>query len=424
MLWRNIKRSDLTRDTVWMLLGHGAQLPIRAVYFILIARSLGAGGYGAFIGVTALVGILAPFASLGSGNILIKNVARDRSVFQEYWGRTLLLTCSSGLILSILTLSLSKFILPGTIPFLLVVSVAIADLVFLALLNVSCQAFQGFQRLGMTSFLLILPNCTRLLALSVLILFKKPTPLDLGYVYLLSTGLAFLIAVYLVARELGKPVYTMRVLDSEIKEGLYFSVALCSHSIFNDIDKTILTRFATLEAAGIYAAAYRLIDVAFIPVRSLISASYARFFHSGIHGMRGTMALVGKLLPYAAAYGLAVSLLLFGGAPLLPFILGREYMEAIDALRWLSLLPFLKVLHYFPANALTGAGFQGLRTFCLLATAVFNVALNLWLVPKYSWKGSAWASLASDGMYAVIIWGAVLLKFRANSSVAFVNQQK
>ena len=404
-----------------MLLGHGAQLPIRAVYFILIARSLGAEGYGAFVGVTAFVSVLMPFASMGSGNILIKNVSRDHSTFPEYWGKTIFLTCSSGFLLSLLTLGLSTYILPATIPFLLVVSVAIADLIFLALLNVSCQAFQGFQRLGMTSFLLILPNCTRLLALVVLIIFKEPTPLDLGYIYLVSTGVAFLVGIYMVSARLGKFDRCRKVSFSEIKEGLYFSVAQCSHSIFNDIDKTILTRLASLEAAGIYAAAYRLIDVAFIPVRSIISASYARFFQSGIHGMRGTVTLVGKLLPLSAAYGLLVSLLIFWCAPLLPLILGSEFTEAIHALRWLSLLPFLKVLHYFPANALTGAGFQGLRSSLLVATAVLNVGLNLWLVPKYSWKGSAWASLACDSIYAVIIWGAVLYKLRANTTVALVN---
>jgi len=424
VLWGKIKRSELTCDTMWMLLGHGAQLPIRAVYFILIARALGAEGYGAFIGVTAFVSIIAPFASMGSGNILIKHVARDKSTFSKYWGRTIILTCSSGLILSVITAAISTFILPKTIPFLLVVSVAIADLIFLAMLNVSGQAFQGFQRLTMTSFLLVLPNLTRLLVLIILIMFKKPTPLDLGYIYLLSTGFAFLTAIYVVARELGKPAYPRKVFDGEIKEGLYFSVALSSHSIFNDIDKTILTRLATLEAAGIYAAAYRLVDVAFIPVRSLISASYARFFMSGVNGMRGTVSLVGKLLPYAAAYGLAASLLLFACAPLVPIVFGREFTEAIYALRWLSLLPLLKVLHYFPANALTGAGYQGLRSFCLVATALFNVALNLWLVPKYSWKGAAWASIASDSLYAVVIWGAVFWKLRADSTVALANQGK
>ncbi|HBA90107.1 MAG TPA: polysaccharide biosynthesis protein [Geobacter sp.] len=412
MFWNKLRKSELSRDTMWMLLGHGAQLPIRAVYFVLIARSLGAQGYGAFIGVTSLATMMAPFASMGSGNILIKHVASDRSEFARFWGRTILLTWSSGVILTIATAVLSLFILPPTIPFLLVVTVAIADLLFLSMLNVSAQAFQGFQRMTMTSFLLVLPNATRLLALVVLIAIKKPTPMDLGYVYLVSTGIAFLAGVYLVGRELGKAAYRGRILDAEVREGLYFSVALCSQSIFNDIDKTMLTRLSTLQAAGIYAAAYRLIDVAFIPIRSLISASYARFFQSGAQGMRGTVALVGKLLPVAAGYALAASLVLFVSAPLLPLVFGRDFAEATDALRWLALLPLLKVLHYFPANALTGAGFQGLRTACLVTTALFNVALNLWLVPTYSWKGSACASLASDGLYAVIIWVAVLWKLR------------
>ncbi|GAW65287.1 polysaccharide biosynthesis protein [Geoanaerobacter pelophilus] len=424
MLWDKIKKSELSRDTLWMLMGHGAQLPIRAVYFVLIARWLGAEGYGAFIGVTALVSVLAPFASMGSGNILIKHVARDRSEFSRYWGRTLLLTWFSGIVLTLATVVLAHFILPRSIPLMLVITVSIADLLFLSILNVCAQAFQGFERLSMTSFLLILPNATRLLALIVLILLKKPTPLDLGYLYLISTGVAFLVGGYLVTRELGRPSYSGRVLDGEVREGLYFSVALCSTTIFNDIDKTMLTRLATLQAAGIYAAAYRLVDVAFIPVRSLISASYARFFRSGAQGMRGTLALVAKLLPFAAGYGLASSLVLFLCAPLLPYIFGREFKEATDALRWLSLLPFLKVLHYFPANALTGAGFQGLRSSLLVGTAFFNISLNLWLIPLYSWRGSAWASLLSDGLYAVIIWAAAVWKLRCCPTVALANQEK
>lgn len=405
----------MARNTFWMLLGHGAQMPIRAVYFILIARSLGAQGYGAFVGVTALVAILGPFASMGSGNILIKHVARDGSTFHKYWGRAIILTISSGLLLTILALFLSMFLLPTAIPSTLVLCVSISDLIFFSLLGVSSQAYQGFQRMSRTSFLTVLPNISRLLGLLILILVKKPSPLDLGYFYLASTVLACLIAFVLVTRELGKPTFDRKVFRGELREGLYFSVALCSQSIYNDIDKTMLARLASLEAAGIYAAAYRILDAAFAPIRSLLYASYARFFQSGVNGMRGTLSLVGKLLPYAAGYGLGISILLFVSAPILPYILGRDFVETVPALRWLALLPLLRVLHYFPANSLTGAGFQGLRCFCHVTTAVLNVCLNLWLIPKYSWKGAAWASLASDGMHVIFMWSAVLWKSRKKS---------
>src|SRR6266436_7209570 len=78
-----LRKNRLARNTVWMSLGQGFRLVIQALYFVLIARSLGAANYGAFIGVVALVGIVYPFATLGSGNLLVKNVARDASLRSE-----------------------------------------------------------------------------------------------------------------------------------------------------------------------------------------------------------------------------------------------------------------------------------------------------------------------------------------------------
>jgi O-antigen/teichoic acid export membrane protein len=70
----------------------------------------------------------------------------------------------------------------------------------------------------------------------------------------------------------------------------------------------------------------------------------------------------------------------------------------------LALLPLLKTFHYFAADSLTGAGHQGLRTLVQVLVALFNVAVNLWLIPVYSWRGAAWSSLASDGLLAASLW--------------------
>jgi len=39
-----------------------------------------------------------------------------------------------------------------------------------------------------------------------------------------------------------------------------------------------------------------------------------------------------------------------------------------------------------------------------MGIAVFNVFLNLWIIPAYGWRGAAWSSLASDGLLAAILW--------------------
>lgn len=402
--------TSLARNTFWMLLGQVARLPIQAIYFILIARSLGPKGYGAIVGVTALVAILSPFVSFGSGHILIKNVSRDESSFQMYWGKALFLTFVSGAAFNLLTLIIANFFLPSSIPFELVLLVSTADLIFTRITDIATQAFQSFSRLARTSQLLVLPNLVRLFFLIILLLFTtSPSPTLWCYFYLLSAVCSAAIGLYLVNKELGNPVFIKDLILSDKQEGLYFSIALSSQNIYNDIDKTLLTKFATLEAAGIYGAAYRLIDVSFIPVRSLLYASYARFFQSGRTGIGGSLYFAARLLPYAAGYGLVVSIALFVLAPLLPYALGPNFNASVSALQWLSLLPFIKVCHYFAADSLTGAGFQGVRSICQASTAVFNVVLVCWLVPIFSWKGAAWASILSDSFLAIALWSVICL---------------
>src|SRR4051794_38263618 len=75
--------SRLGRNTLWMTISGGLVLAMQAIYFVIIARSLGPDQYGAFSASVSLVAMLGPFASWGMGNLLIRNVARDRSLFNE-----------------------------------------------------------------------------------------------------------------------------------------------------------------------------------------------------------------------------------------------------------------------------------------------------------------------------------------------------
>lgn len=423
-LLEKAKNSLLARNTLWAFMGQGARISIQAVYFILIARSLGAHGYGAFIGVLAFVSIMAPFASLGSGNILIKNVSRDESCFPKYWGKTLVFTFLSGALLVIVAALLSRTFLPDTIPVALVIAISLADLIFARLIESAALAYQAHQRLARASQLVVLPSVLKLLLLIGLLVYtNNPSPALWGYFYLAGALISSVAGVYLANRELGGPAFDKGIIFSEIREGIYFSVGLSSQSIYNDIDKTMLARLSTLEVTGIYGAAYRILDVSFAPINALLVASYARFFQSGANGIRGSLRFAARLFPLAAGYGLTASVVLFLAAPVVPHLFGKDFQEAVSALRWLSLLPFLKVLHYFASNLLTCSGFQGLRSICQLATAVLNVALILWLIPAYSWKGAAWASLASDSFLAITAWALVLWLRRSEAAPAIAVPQ-
>jgi O-antigen/teichoic acid export membrane protein len=389
-----------------MFMGQGLKLIIQAAYFVIIARSLGANQYGAFIAVTAFTQMVAPFVGLGSGNLLVKNVARDRSLFSLYWGKSLFMTAFTGLGLLGALLLAARLVMPSTITGSVIAAVAVADLVFMKLVDCASWAFQAHEKLQVTAALQLILVAGRLIGIgSLVVMVAHPTAQEWSYAYLATTVLGAVVGLCWVHLKLGRPKLELRRIKDELAEGFYFSTGLSAQTIYNDIDKAMLARLSTLDATGIYGAAYRFIDIAFIPVRSLLLAASPSFFRVGRDGIESSFGHARKLMVRPVLYSIVAFAGLMVLSPVIPAIIGPQYARTVEALRWLALLPLFKTLHYFIAESLTGAGYQGLRCLVQVFVAVVNVLLNIWLVPKYSWRGAAWVSVISDGLLVVGMLG-------------------
>jgi O-antigen/teichoic acid export membrane protein len=95
------------------------------------------------------------------------------------------------------------------------------------------------------------------------------------------------------------------------------------------------------------------------------------------------------------------------GAPFLPRILGSSFGESSNALRWLCLLPLIRCFHYAAGTTITGSVSQWYRTVQQFTAALLNLALNVLLIPPFSWRGAAVASLLTDGTLAAMNWACV-----------------
>ena len=400
---------SLRKNTAYMAVGQIGRLGIQAAYFFLMARALGPRQYGAFAAAAAAVAIAYPFVGNGSGNLMVKRVARDPQLLPECLGNALLMTLISGLLLSVLVVPACVLLLAHVVPLSVILLVAASDLVVYRFMDVACLAFQAVERLGWTANLNLFASLMRLAGIAIVVLLRRPTLVAWCVAYLLSSAVCALAALYCVFSRLARPTFSgLSRIRGELREGFWFYTSISAQTIYNDVDKTMLARLATLDAAGIYAAAYRLIEVAFLPVRALLAAAYASFFRHGEQGIAGSLGFSRRLVPKPLAYSAVIAIAMILAAPLVPRVLGAEYARSGEALRWLSLLPLLKTIHYFAADALTGAGHQALRTLLQVVIAGFNVLINLWLIPTYSWRGAAWSSLASDGLLALALWSCAL----------------
>lgn len=398
-------RKNLLRDTLHMSIGQGGKLAIQAVYFVLIARSLGPSFYGAFVAITALTGIVSPFSGLGTPNLFIKNFRSAKRTAQVCWGNGLLITISSGALFSVAITILNLLFHLKAAP-MVIFLVAICDLIFMRIADLAAFGFAATGSMKDTAIQGFIMSALRLGAIAFLSWRYHPVRFEQWILAYVVTGVAGAIyAIYKAWRMWGRPRWDGAAAREDAREGIYFSISTSAQSIYNDIDKTMLGRLSTLADTGIYGAAYRFIDVSMTPVRSLISAAYPQFFKIGSDGgLRATRAYAFRLISKSVLYGLGIFVILVVAAPAIPLILGHRYDAVVPAVRWLAVIPLFRCIHSFLADALTGAGYQGQRTVIQIVVAVVNVLLNLWILPRWSWRGAAWTSIASDALLMVVLW--------------------
>jgi O-antigen/teichoic acid export membrane protein len=407
-----MKSTGLIRDTTHLSIGQGLRLVIQAAYFVLVARSLGPDAYGAFVTVVAMAALLGPFSGMGTPNLFIKNVRSGKREAALCWGNGLLLTVLSGSSLTALGIGLSLILHLRTSPFVVMI-VCFADLVLLKVTELAAFGFTALDRMKQTSIQNVVASLLRLAGISGLILFMHQVTLHRWVlVYLLTTSLGTVYAVTKGRQLWGPPCTDLAALREDAAEGVFFSIAGSATTVYNDIDKIMLSKLADLASTGVYAAAYRIIDVTMTPVRSLAAAAYPQFFRKGVAGLTPTYAYARFLIAKTAIYGSLASAGLWLFAPVLPHILGTRYAAVVPAVRWLALIPFLRCIHSFLADAFSGAGLQRVRTTVQVSVAFLNIGINLLILPRYSWRGAAWASLGCDALLVIAFWLSTLYYLR------------
>jgi O-antigen/teichoic acid export membrane protein len=400
-------KSGLKRDSLWMLSGQSLSMVFQAAYFVLIGRALGSHEYGKFVGVAALISVLAQFSSLGMELIIIRDVSLNEKSFRTSWGLALELTGAAFLVITAIAITLGHYILSPEVR-VLIPFIALSDVLFARIALLASKAFQGFGQFASSAKLSALTNLVRAIVagglyLHVLSTHVQSTAYTWTRIYWMSSLLVAIVGVSIVTVRFGLPKWR-RVTWKAISEGFSFSLSSSSISIYNDIDKTYLVSLGQTGPAGIYSAAYRIIDVASAPIYSIYSAAFPQFFREGAKSVKHASVFSRKLLKKTVLYAVGAAALMFFGAPFLPIVLGKSFAGSTSALRWRCLLPLIRCFHYAAGSTITGSVSQWYRTVQQIAVALLNLGLNALLIPKYSWHGAAVASLLTDGTLAALNW--------------------
>lgn len=203
-----------------------------------------------------------------------------------------------------------------------------------------------------------------------------------------------------VAQIIGVRVaWDTQVARSLIRSGVSFLAYGLLGVIYYRVDTVLLSMFATNAAVGVYGAAYRLFDtLTFLPgliIGGIVSPMMAKYFIDKDSKLRitvekSTLAMLLCSAPVAA--GLIVS------APnIIWFVYHRsDFMGSIVVLEVLAVGLVALYLNTVLTTVLVSIGQERKLPLMAAVALVFNVALNLALIPRFMDVGAAWATSITE----------------------------
>lgn len=404
VFYEKVILSPHSQSALLLLIAAGLQ----AVRFFLLARGLGATVFGQLMILQAIAELAIGVVSLGAGEVLIRQVSRQPSLYATAMGHALILTFSTGLVLSIA-------IAPVALFFDLPLSAAAIGMFFLGellggrLAGLSEHAFLAFNRTMEANIVKLIFASVRLCSVCIGIY-------GLGFVDLFDwliiqsvvTLMSGLTCLLLALWALGLPKFSFN--SDEIPFGAHIAITLLTLSVQSTMDRVVLGIVASPATVAIYSSARRAIELAEIPIQALLRNLFPQFFKVGIDGVSSAIRLARANMSRLVVTSVLSSAIVFGGADLIDRLLGPGFEGAALMLRWLSPVIVLRASQFILSDILTASGHQKWRTLIGIVAAVAYISIIGVLTPIFGTSGLLagiyLSYLAAVLMTCVVLWRA------------------
>lgn len=168
----------------------------------------------------------------------------------------------------------------------------------------------------------------------------------------------------------------------------------------------LLGLFATPEAAGLYAAAEKIVRAGTGLLQPITQAVYPRLAYLVRQGLEQGRRTMQQWLGRTALIGLLLGGSVFLGAPwIVDLALGTGYAETVRLLRILAAVPLLVAVSsafglYWMLQLHMDRAFAGIT----VAAAVGAVALAVVVIPAYGASGMAWIATGAEAFIALAMY--------------------
>lgn len=385
-------------------------LVVQFFAFVLTARGLGAEQFGLYTAVLAISLIGGDIVGLGAIELLMRATARDTSLFRRYFGHLLWATAGTYPLIVVAAFLTAVHVMRLPLgPEILICAIAAEIAVGRALVYLEGVLVAQSDPVRAAWVRLAGAIC-RLAAAFLYFIALGRSDLE-GWIMLIA-GLAVVTAVtsygYCVRRFGGPNAWFA---GRELGAGLVLCLTQIAFTVQANVDRIVLSRFATPLDVGSYGAAMRIQQLGLFPLQVATRITYPRFFLAHNLGPRPGLRFAVRVAMVMFAVGLVAFLLVAGASLTVPFVLGKDFTLTQPIVLLLALsLPAI-ALQTPPADVLTASNRHSSRAACYWVGAV-GFMLLAYLCVSYGAFGIALAYVATQVMLAAGLWGVLLIAAR------------
>ena len=402
--------SGILSNASWLTFGRLAGDVLGFLLFVVLSRRFGPAGIGQYAYGFAVSGFVYVSATLGLEDYGVREFARlPVAERRRLLGRLLI---TQFVLLGLLVLGLLAFLL---------VTRASPEVGAIILL------FSGYQialAVSRTLFVpafaaqcMVAPALTELICRGLGVAVSLVLVLGVGASLLVTVAafpaagaLLLIIALRSPKRHLGSIVWTASRQDvwSVVHAAWPFAAAEVVFQFYARADVILVLWIVGEAAAGIYASAFKFVEVGLVPLFFLGLAAYPGLTRLGADGGdRLTLAVDRMVTAVLFVSGLVAWGLVFVVPNVVTPLLGERFQNVGGLVRIMATLPPLMAIEIASTRVLLASHLQVTRVTRQASATGINVALNLLLIPYFGAVAAACSAIVGLIVADVLYLGAI-----------------
>lgn len=404
-------KNKIVRNTLALFTGTAVGNVFSFLLMVYIARTLGDVGVGQYSFIFAYGYFIVILCNPGMGYIIIKDIPADKGITSPYANNILSMTVIIAIISAILAVVLLAFIKDDTMVIRSFMVVAIIYMM-ICIGAVFENILKANERMDLTAFIDVIERGAAL-CVGVMFLYITRSLLALVLALLISN-----LIKYILYYIFSKRYFTFgRGFDFNLWKKLFvrslpFALSLSFLYVYYRIDTVMLSLMINDQVTGWYNAAYRLIEVIhYIPLLIVAAILPPMALYSKTN-KEALIDLFARSFRYLIMLALPIGVGMFLLAPrVIFFVFGVNFENSAPALRVLIWAEVFVFLNYLGGNLLNMVDRQKVFTIIIGTAVVFNIILNLLLIPRYTHAGAAVATLICEFVIFILIYGNIRKHF-------------